>query len=189
MSFHNHSSALTQAALAAYDGMGLEDGAIGRPYPRAPADPAAFFRRWLTQGAVPGHEDGSPTVSFFHFQRSWWDARNRSNVLFVHYNDLKADLSGEMRRIAEFLDIPVTPAIWPDLVAAAGFEAMRRDGDALMSNVRNMFEGGNDRWRGIFGEEDLALYDAKVEAMLSPRCAHWLAGGRLCAGDPRPALT
>lgn len=36
--------------------------------------------------------------------------------LLVHYNDLKADLDGEMRRISDHLEIPVNEAIWPALV-------------------------------------------------------------------------
>jgi aryl sulfotransferase len=136
-------------------------------------------------------------MSFFHFERSWWEVRNRPNVLLVHYNDLKADLSREMRRIADFLDISAGPDLWPDVVAAASFEAMRRDGETLMANVAGIFRDGsrrffhkgtNERWRGIFREDDLALYDAKVEAMFSPACARWVAEGRLKAGDPRSTL-
>ncbi len=142
MSFHNHGSGFTPEMLEGLDRAGLEDETIGRPYPRVPADPAEHFHRWLTEGAVPGHEDGSPTMSFFHFERTWWDERHRPNVLLVHYNDLKADLSGEMRRVADFLGIPVPPDLWPELVEAAGFEAMRRDGEALMGSVAANFQGG-----------------------------------------------
>ena len=39
--------------------------------------------------------------------------RHRPNVLLVHYNDLKADLSGEMRRVADFLGISVPPDTGP----------------------------------------------------------------------------
>jgi aryl sulfotransferase len=96
--------------------------------------------------------------------------------------------------VSDFLDISVAPDLWPDLVAAAGFEAMRRDGDALMGSVATSFEGGggrffhkgvNGRWRGVFRDEDLALYDAKIEAMLSTSCAPWIGSGRRAAGDPR----
>jgi len=196
MSYHNHCSAFTDHMLATLDKAGLEDETINRPYPRTPADPAEFFHRWLTEGVVPGHEDGSPTMSFFHLERTWWDARHRPNVLLVHYNDLKADLAGEMRRIAEFLDISIAPDLWPDLVAAAGFEAMRRDGEKLMSTSALQFQGGsqrflfkgtNERWRGVFREGDLTLYDAKVRAMLPPACAQWMASGRFNTGDPRVA--
>ncbi len=191
MSFHNHALGFTPQNLEALDRVGLEDDRIGRPYPRVLADPAQQFHRWLTEGAVPGHGDGSPAMSFFHFERSWWDERHRPNVLLVHYNDLKADLSGEMRRVADFLGIPVPPDVWPELVEAAGFEAMRRDGEVLMGNMAAIFRGGgsrffhkgtNERWRGVFRDDDLALYDAKVTAKLSPACARWVAKGRLATG-------
>jgi len=194
MSFHNHATGFTDQMLEGLNKAGLEDEAVARPYPRVEADPGRFFHRWITLGEVPGHEDGSPSMSFFHFERSWWEARDRPNVLLVHYNDLKADLPGEMRRVASFLDIPVVPALWPELVEAAGFEAMRRDGDTLMSSVassfkngsqRFFFKGTNERWRGVAAEEDLALYDAKAEAMLAPECARWVARGRLDGDDPR----
>ncbi len=146
--------------------------------------------------ADPGRRAG-PTVSFFQFERSWWGERHRSNVLLVHYNDLKADLSGEIQRVADYLDIHVSPDIWPRLVEAAGFEAMRRDGDTLMGAGAAMFQGGgrtffykgtNERWRGVFREEDLTLYEAKAEAMFSHACARWVAQGRLEAGDPRSMI-
>ena len=179
--------------LEALDRAGLEDETIGRPYPRPPDDPARYLHRWLTRGEVPGHDDGSPTVSFFHFEQSWFDARQHPNVLLVHYNDLKADLGGEMQRIAEFLGIAVAPSLWPVFVEAAGFEAMRRDGETLMANVASMFRDGsrrfffrgtNERWRGVAAAEDLALYDSKIEQRLSPAAARWVSQGRE-GRDPR----
>ena len=104
-SFHNQVLGFTDQILAAFDKAGLEDERIGRPYPRALEDPSAHFHRWITEGVVPGHNDGLPSMSFFHFEQSWWDGRNRPNVLLVHYNDLKADLPGEMRRVSDFLGI------------------------------------------------------------------------------------
>ena len=133
-------------------------------------------------------------MSYFHFEKSWWEVRTTPNVLMVHYNDLKSDLSTEMRRIADFLAISVPAELWPQLVAAAGFEAMRRDGDALMASLATIFKDGsrsfifkgtNERWRGVAAEEDLAIYEAKAEAMLSPACARWVARGPVQAGDPR----
>jgi aryl sulfotransferase len=197
LSFHNHALSLAVQMLEALDRSGLEDESISCPYPRAPADPAEFFHRWLTVGVVPGHEDGAPFMSFFAFERTWWEERHRPNVLLVHYNDLKANLGVEMSRIADYLAIHVSPEIWPQLVEAAGFEAMRRDADTLMGAGAAMFQGGgrtffhrgtNERWRGVFREEDLALYEAKVEALFSLACARWVAQGRLKAGDPRSMI-
>ena len=99
MSFHNHGTGFTGKMLEGLNKAGLEDDTIGRPYPYIDPDPGRFFHQWITRGEVPGHEEGSPSMSYFHFERSWWEARNRPNVLLVHYNDLKADLSGEMHRV------------------------------------------------------------------------------------------
>ena len=40
--------------------------------------------------------------SHHHLARTYWDYRHLPNLLFVHYDDLKRDLLGEMRRIARF---------------------------------------------------------------------------------------
>jgi aryl sulfotransferase len=194
LSFHNHASGFTPGMLEALDRVGLEDKAIGRPYPRIPADPAEYFHRWLTEGAVPGHGDGLPGMSFFRFVRSWWEQRHRPNLLLVHYADLKADLAGEMRRVADHLGISVPDETWPVLAEAAGFDVMRRQGGTLMTQAAGMLRGGSDRffhrgttgrWRGVLREEDLAAYEAKAEAEFSPACARWVTSGRMGGGDPR----
>ena len=48
--------------------------------------------------------------------RTYWRARRTENLLLVHYNALKADLEGEMRRIADFLSIEPPAELWPRLV-------------------------------------------------------------------------
>src|SRR5881409_553644 len=63
--------------------------------------------------------------------RGWWERRHRRNVLLVHFNDLRADLDGEMRRIAAFLGVPIDPRLWPDQVARCTFEAMKRRADEI----------------------------------------------------------
>ena len=95
-----------------------------------------------------------------------------------------------------FFEIAVAPDLWPTLVEAAGFDTMRRDGTVLLDRLADIFEGGsrrffnkgtNQRWRGVFHEEDLALYDAKMRETLPPDCARWVAGGRAGAGGDPPA--
>ena len=115
-----------------------------RPYPRCAADPARHFRQ-LARG---GRRAGPPRTARRRCRSSTSSAAGgtsaqRANVLLVHYNDLKADLAGEMRRVADFLDISIPADVWPGLVGAAGFEAMRRDGAALMGKVAAIFQGGS----------------------------------------------
>lgn len=190
LSFHNHATAYPPEVVELLDRCGLEDPEVARPCPRTAEDPADHFHHWITTGAVPGHADGSPGPSWFVCERTWWAERGRRNVLFVHYDDLIRDLEGEMRRIAAFLSIGVPEALWPVLVEAAGFAAMRRAGDALLGRMAATFRGGSarffhrgggGRWQGLFREADLALYDAKLRS-LEPGCARWATAGGQAAG-------
>jgi aryl sulfotransferase len=74
-------------------------------------------------------------MSFFHVERSYWRERARQNVLLVHYKDLKADRSAEMKRVATFLNIEISPGLWPKLIETAGFEAMKKSSEQIVSLV------------------------------------------------------
>jgi aryl sulfotransferase len=121
---------------------------------------------------------------------SWWARRHQRNVLLVHFNDLKADLDGEMRRIAAFLDVAIDPHRWPDQVARCTFEAMKRRAPEIGRFERNFVGGGesflhqgtNGRWRDVLTEDELARYDAAVAKFLSPELALWLERGSLAVG-------
>jgi aryl sulfotransferase len=193
LSYHNHRISFTADARARFDAISLADPKFGTPYPDTPKDPAVFFHEWLTSDSG---DLGGPRASFFYFENAFWAARKDENVLLVHYNDLKASLAAEMLRVAQFLEIDVPEALWPELVASAEFEAMKADGAKLAPRMLEMFEGGpdrffhrgtNGRWRDVYATSDLELYEAKVEAALSPSLARWLEHGRLVAGDPREA--
>ena len=190
MSFHNHLYNFTEQMLAHADAVNKADPKFRGPVPRAPADPGAYFTQWIN-GA---DEFGDPGAGFWHMENSYWAARRDPNMLLVHYSDLKADRDGEIRRIANFLDIDVPASVWPAIIDAAGFDRMREQGDTLMPNAETTWEGGaktfinkgtNGRWKDVCAKEDLAAYDAKVKANFSPALANWIERGRLGAGDPR----
>jgi aryl sulfotransferase len=193
MSAFNHHGALTRAFYESIEG--LATGALG-PFPPCPDDPRVYWRDWLTRGVQAGETDGFPDLSFFNLEATFWRARSTENLLLVHYNDLKADLEGEMRRIATFLSIEPPEALWPGLVEAATFDAMRRNGATLMSQGAENFEGGssrflykgtNGRWRDVMTTEDIALYDQVAATRMTPGLGRWIEGGRLGAGEPRNA--
>jgi aryl sulfotransferase len=199
MSAHNHFSGHSEAMLANLDRIGLEDPTIGRPCPRVPEDVATYFRLWISTPAVAGQSDGYTHLSFFDTVASYWAERARENFLLVHFNDLLADLDGEMRRIARFLDIAVDPTVWPALLQAASFERMQAQGEALMPQTRSMFadgrasrffnKGTNGRWRNVLTADDLAAFDAKVREKFSPELAAWHESGRIVSGEPRSSTT
>jgi aryl sulfotransferase len=141
-------------------------------------DVHGFFERWIT--------DAPP----LRYLASWWDLRGEPNVLLVHYNDLLADLEGEMRRVAGFLDIDIPEALWPGVVECCTFERMREEAERI-GDFQRLFEGGaksflfkgaNGRWRGVLTEGELQRYQDRVEELLSPEAAHWLEYGSLVTG-------
>ncbi len=193
MSWHNHQRAYKRMELL--DRAGLADEAIARTYPRPSEHPRDFFRDWM--GLSLAEQTGDTTAeSFFDLERTYWAARSKPNVLLVHYKDMAADLDGEMRRIAQFLNIETPPALWPHLVHAATFDEMRRDGAALMPFAKAAWTGGhesfiyagtNERWRNALNEGDVALYRTRAAHELSPALNFWLTHGRRTAGDPEIA--
>jgi aryl sulfotransferase len=110
---------------------------------------------------------------------------------------MKADLDGEIRRMARFLEIELPAATMAQIVAAAEFEVMREQGAQLMPFAQNAWDGGaqrflykgvNGRWKDVLTAQDLAAYEAKVKAEFSPALAAWLEHGRLVAGEPALAV-
>ncbi|HEY6599545.1 MAG TPA: sulfotransferase domain-containing protein, partial [Pseudomonadales bacterium] len=115
------------------------------------------------------------------------------NIYFVHYADLKADLEGEMRRLAKFLGVTVRENDWPALAQKATFAAMREEAIAQEDptqpgffaggQARFFFKGTNGRWRDVLTAAELGEYDKAVARTLTADCAAWLERGR-GAGDP-----
>ena len=139
--------------------------------------PAArqFYLHWLeTPDEAPGQEP-----SFWVNVQSWWNQRHRPNVLLLHYAHLIADLAGEMRRLAAFLDIRVDEARLPSLVERCGLDYMRKQatGSRLPAGFFN--KGTNGRWRDVLSPEEVALCDEVAGKKLTLDCAHWLKTGEL----------
>ena len=200
LSWHNHVRGFTPEAKARIGAVVMGDpalaAALGGPPPDAPEDPQVFFQSWIEQAEDEPRTGPGADLSYFDFENTYWAERRRKNLLFVHYNDLKADLAGEMRRISDFLEIDTPADRLAALAEAAGFDAMKASGEALLPNLRTFFDhgsqrflnkGSNGRWRDVLTDADLARYDAVFRRKVSPTCADWLEHGRLGAGDPRSA--
>jgi aryl sulfotransferase len=191
LSLHNHLATFTPQAVAMADQVSLNDPKFAKPYLPMTKNARDFFHEWLEFDQVLGSDD---ELSFFHIENTYWEERKRPNVLLVHYNDLKSDLAGEMHRIAHFLEIDIDETLWPTLVEAAGFEAMRRNGSKIMPFAQIMWDGGsntflhkgtNGRWQDLYDPGDIEAYIAKTRADFSPTLRRWVESGRLVAGDPR----
>ncbi len=177
-SLYNHHS---KANASWYAAMNDTPGLVGAPIEPPKHDVVPYFREWL-------EKDGYPFWSLWENVRSWWGARGLPNVLLVHFANLKADLDGEMRRIARFLDIAIDEASWPDIVEHCTFAYMKRKAEFVAPLGGKIFDGGaetfinkgtNGRWRDLLTAEDCAAYERRALAELGPDCARWLEAGEM----------
>jgi aryl sulfotransferase len=171
MSMCNHRAVMKEAAVDALNQRALADGVP--PMPPWDGDVHAFFAHWIEDASVLAHV------------ATYWERRAVPNLLFVHFADLKADLAGEVRRIADFLEIAVPTAKWPAVVERCTFESMRARGHeigefALFEGGAKsfLFKGTNGRWRDALTADELARYAKRVAELLPPDAADWLERGR-----------
>jgi len=176
-SMYNHHANANQTW---YDALNLTPGRVGPPIARPPADIRQYWHDWM-------NHDGHPFWPFWENIRTWWQTRELPNVLFVHFNDLKRDMPGEMRRIADFLDIPIDESRWPDIQEYCSFDWMKKHagksvplGGAFWDGGAEVFinKGVNGRWKDTLTAEDIAEYEARAVREWGPECAQWLANGR-----------
>ncbi len=171
MSFVNHIQSLRPDVVAMLAASAIEEG-ITAPPPPPVDDIHAFFAGWLQ------------TRMLFEHIASYWRRRDEPNVLFVHYDDLKADLGGEMRRVAAFLGVEIDGDRWPALVERCTFASMKARSheiapfDALFVGGADAFlyKGTNGRWRDVLTADELSAYARTVADALPPDAARWLAG-------------
>ncbi len=75
-------------------------------------------------------EEGDPptwSLAFIaHHYRSYWERRDRAEVLLLHFADLRDDLLAQILRLATFLGIPIDQARAQDLAAEAHIDRARR---------------------------------------------------------------
>jgi aryl sulfotransferase len=179
-SLYNHHAGFTPKA---YDLINNVMGRVGPELEPPKVDVVEYFRGWLD-----GKEGLPIGVSFFEHVQGWWNARQLPNILLLHFNNLKADLPGQMRQIAKFLDIEIDEAKFPQMVEHCTFDYMRRTAskhspilDMVFQAGGNTFfnKGTNGRWKDLLTAADLKKYDEVVRANLSADCAHWLATGEV----------
>jgi hypothetical protein len=109
---------------------------IGPAAPGGPDEPVHdSLLRWIADDGDPRVYPESLRAVMAHLSGAW-ARRTEPNVLLVHYDDLCADLEGQMRGIAWRLGIAVPERAWPALIHAGTFEQMRDRSDQLVPSAR-----------------------------------------------------
>lgn len=177
-SLYNHHANANQTW---YEALNDTPGRVGPPIEPPPADIVVYFREWL-------EKDGYPFWSFWENIKTWWDIRDLPNVHLLHFEALKRDMPGEIRRIADFIDVSISEERWEALVEHCTFDYMKRHATASVPLGGALWDGGaetfihkgvNGRWRDVLPTALSEAYEAKATTELGDECAAWLGTGTI----------
>jgi aryl sulfotransferase len=161
-----------------YGALNNTPGLVGPRIERPPESVHDYYRQWF-------EGDGAPFWSYWENVRSWWAVRDLPNVKLLHYNDMKADLPGSIRSIADFLEIPIDERSFGAIVEHCTFDYMKSHADQVAPLGGSLWEGGgktfiykgtNGRWKDTLTNEDNKAYERRAVAELGPDAAAWLSG-------------
>jgi len=177
-SMFNHHSTANQAW---YEALNDTPGRIGPPIEAPPTSIARYYHDWLDK-------DGHPWWPFWENIRSWWNIRNLPNVYLLHFANLKHDMPGEIRKIAEFIETPIDETQWESILRHCSFDYMKENSAKSAPLGGDFWDGGaqsfihkgtNGRWREILSAQESAKYEHRAAEELDRECAHWLATGEI----------
>jgi aryl sulfotransferase len=183
ISLGNHRANIDPRAVRrAREAAGLADVSRAKAPLGEEASERDRFRHWVLDDTPVTTNHYSLRYTMHHLT-TFWDARESANVVLMHYDDLKADLAAEMRRLARRLDIAVPESAWPALVRAATFEAMRKNSARLVPNAGKAVWLDNDRffnrgvsgqWVDVLDDANLQEYEARVTEFTAPDLLGWV---------------
>jgi aryl sulfotransferase len=174
--------------------VGTADLAELPPRVPPPDDPLERFRRFVDETVLTGTANLSLVL---HHLGVAWRHRAHRNVAMFHYADLRADLPGELRRLAAALGLELSTERAADLAREASLERMRaRAADVVPGaslgqwrSVKAFLRAGSSgEWRAVVDHAALVDYEKRVAELAPPDLASWVHGGRLASGiDPARA--
>nr|WP_277605622.1 sulfotransferase domain-containing protein [Glycomyces sp. L485] len=160
------------------EAIGTERADLGSEPPPAPTLHERFWN-WVDSDDVIIGLKGMIT----HIERLW-ERRGEANVVLMHYDELKSDLDGQMRRLADVLGIAIDEDVWPQLVRAATFDEVRGRAETLApestiwkDRADFFHKGSSGQWRDLLDHDDLERYRARIAELTTPEIALWLHGG------------
>jgi hypothetical protein len=159
----------------------IELGPLRLPPPRPDGERDRFWR-WVDD-ETPSTQVGSSLRRTVEHLQTFRDAGDDLDIVYLHYDALRADLEGQMRHLAARLGIVVDAYRWPRLVQSATFESMRARADTLIpGGDRQQWidpaaffrRGTSGQWRDLLDEADIARYAARVRALASDDLVEWV---------------
>jgi aryl sulfotransferase len=140
-----------------------------------------WFWEWIDD-PTPPHEVASSLRLTLHHLSTFWSVRELPNVVMLHYDDLKADLGGQMRELSHRLGIHVREEQWQLLVEAATLRNMRANADRIAPNAdlaiwhdneKFFNRGDSGQWKDVLDPFDLQRYETRVASLAAANLAAW----------------
>ncbi|NEQ39904.1 MAG: sulfotransferase domain-containing protein [Okeania sp. SIO3I5] len=129
-------------------------------------------------------ETGKPRWPFWENINSWWQVRNLSNILLVHYENLINRKSEEIIRIAKFLNQEINSSKVEMICQFSSFEYMKENWHkfqppGVFKPQSFINKGTNKRWRNLLTPVQLQRYEIIISQKLEAECANWIKNGIL----------
>jgi hypothetical protein len=181
VSLYHQGSNLNRARVAELTG-------TVEPQPVERLDLHDWLIAWIERDVTPQESLDSLPGVIHHLVDAW--ARRGDRVVLVHYDDLLVDLPCTMEWLAGRLGIGVPADRWPELVAAARFDAMRQraallapDRLGVLKDPDRFFRAGTSgAGREVLHPEELARYQERVASLAPAEVLNWLHDRRPAAG-------
>ena len=143
--------------------------------PRSRQEPLHdWLVQWTMSDADPRESmDSLPGV--VHHACDAWSRRDDERVLIVRYEALVADLEGQMRWLANRLELQPEPDVWPSLVEGATFTRMRAeaalrtpDPHGVLKDPAAFFRRGTPGGgREVLAADETAAYEQRVRDLVA----------------------
>ncbi|HET9898379.1 MAG TPA: sulfotransferase domain-containing protein [Streptosporangiaceae bacterium] len=159
-----------------------------QPRPDRPPRPAEreWLLRWIDADHAPAEYPDSLRGVLWHLSDAWSRRADPGlpgpAILLLHYDELLADLGGQMRALAQALGIEVAEDRWPDLVKAASFASMRAaahqqapsQAGVLKDNAAFFRRGTSGAGQELLTSEEMAHYHDRASQFAPAHVLAWL---------------
>lgn len=146
-----------------------------------PDNPSESFRDFLNE--TVDHRGLKPLLDHY---RCTLARAPCENLIRLHYSDMLRDLPGAVAKVAEHVGTSVSPDVMPAIAQAATFDNMKANaarftpsaGQGFWKADAGFFDSATSRkWEGVLSDDDLAAYDAMMDAALPAGERAWLEWG------------
>ncbi|XP_073528787.1 sulfotransferase 6B1-like [Phyllobates terribilis] len=121
----------------------------------------SFFDDYITGNVIYG--------SYFDYTLGWEKHIDDGNLLVLTFEEMKADLLAELKKISEFFGINLTDEQFQKVQEKSTFKSMKEKSDKTHGNMGKVFfrKGEIGDWKSLFTEEQSKQVDAKFEEYLA----------------------